>query len=125
MSKELLVFGSKTFKITIPDNAKITFGPWSPKSEGDRYGNSDKALSGTLRIYESGKTGASVLAVFSGVHGYRDTSLDYQEQVAREEGAIIWKSDKDGYHREENVKRAEDWTTPLLSAPEIVENPDL
>lgn len=126
MSKELLVFGSKTFKITIPDGAKITFGPWSPKSEaGDRYSNSDKALSGTLRVYESGKSGASVLAVFSGVHGYRDTSLEYQEEVAREEGAIIWKSDKDGYQREEKVKRDADWITPQISAPEVVENPDL
>jgi hypothetical protein len=28
--KELLVFGERTFKIKVPDDAAITFGPWSP-----------------------------------------------------------------------------------------------
>ena len=119
MSKELLVFGNKTFKITVPDNAKITFGPWSPPTNGEsKYSVTEKALSGTLRIYESAKSGASILAVFSGVSGYRDTSIEYAEEVAREEGAILWKSDKDGYTREEKVQRASDWTTPALTSGE-------
>jgi len=29
--RQLLVFGEKTFKIEVPDDAKITYGPWSPK----------------------------------------------------------------------------------------------
>lgn len=115
MSRELLVYGRKTFKFTVPDEAKITFGPWSPGEKGSKYGNdSDKALNGTLRVYETAKTGASVLAVFSGVTGYRDTSLEYAEEVAREEGAVIWKSDSKGYSREEKVKRDTDWISPQL-----------
>jgi hypothetical protein len=110
LSKELLVFGEKTFKITIPDGAKVTFGPWSPPTGGDRYANTDKALNGTLRVYApEGKSTENILAVFSGVKGFRETSLGYAEMVAREEGAILWNSDSEGYTREEKVKTGRDW----------------
>jgi len=116
--KDLLVFGHKTFKISVPDGAKITFGPWSPSTGEGKYQMSEKALNGTLRVYESAKSGAGILAVFSGVTGFRDLSIDYSEEVAREEGAIIWKSDKDGYQREEKVSRKATWTDPQLVAGE-------
>ncbi len=119
MSRTLLVFAAKTFKITIPDDARVTFGPWSPPgSTESKYDRSEKALNGTLRIYSGGtKANESTLAVFSGVTGYRDTTIDYQEQVAVEEGAILWKSDEKGYTREEKVKRDTSWTG---SNPELV-----
>ena len=107
--RKLLVFGEKTFKISIPDEAKITFGPWSPPSAGVKAYDSPKALSGTLRVYENAKTGASVHAVFSGVNGYRDLSLGYAEEVAKEEGATLWKSDEHGYEREERVSAKTQW----------------
>jgi hypothetical protein len=117
MTKELLVFGTKTFRISVPDTAKVTFGPWSPPGNGEsKYSMTEKALNGTLRIYETPKAGASVLAVFSGVTGYRDTSIDYAEEVTREEGAIIWKSDRNGYEREEKVKKNRKWTDPQLES---------
>lgn len=117
--KELLVLGHKTFKITVPDAAKITFGPWSPPGNAEsKYQMTEKALNGTLRVYENAKAGATILAVFSGVTGFRDLSIDYSEEVTREEGAIIWKSDKRGYEREEKVKRTAEWTDPLLEAGE-------
>ena len=104
MTREILVDGAKTFKIQVPDDAKITFGPWSPPSV-KQTAVSQSQLTGTLRIYK----GTSVIAVFSGVTGYRDLSMEYQEQVAKEEGATIWKSDKDGYKREEKVSRSHEW----------------
>lgn len=117
--RELLVFGSKTFKITVPDEAKVTFGPWSPPGSGEsKYALSEKALNGTLRVYENAKTGAGILAVFSGVTGFRETSLGYAEEVAREEGAVIWKSDQDGYQREEKVSTKRNWITPSLTSGE-------
>lgn len=119
MARELLVFGQKTFKIEIPDDAKVTFGPWSPPLESAKnYTMTDRALVGTLRIYKGvAKTTENILAVFSGVTGFRDLSINYAEQVAKEEGATIWKSDKNGYSREENVKRSVEFVDPLLSAP--------
>lgn len=104
-SKQLLVFGETTFKITIPADAKITFGPWSPPVKG--FDGNRESLKGTLRIYKGTKD--NIIGCFSGVTGFRDLTMEYAEQVAKEEGAVIWKSDKDGYQREEKVKRSEEW----------------
>lgn len=115
MSRELLVFGSKTFRITIPDDAKVTFGPFSPPTGGDsRYGQRPERAVGTLRIYKGTKSNENIMAVFAGVHGFRDLNLEYAEEVAKEEGATIWKSDKHGYQREEKVKRSSEWVEPVL-----------
>ena len=117
-SKQLLVFGEKTFKITVPDDAKITFGPWSPPQKG--FGGDRDSLKGTLRIYRKSKD--NIIACFAGVSGFRDLDMQYAEQIAKEEGAVIWKDDKDGYQREEKVKRAQEWVvnpeTPALEAPQ-------
>lgn len=110
MPRELLVFGNKTFKITVPDGAKVTFGPWSPPTKEQRYNTSPESLSGTLRVYDpKGRATENILAVFSGVRGFRDLSLGYAEEVAKEEGATIWKDDKDGYVRESSIKRSKEW----------------
>lgn len=110
MSKQLLVFGDKTFRITVPDNATITFGPWSPPKSGVERGyGTDDGKRGTLRVYDGAKSTANIIAVFSGVHGFRDLSLEYEEMVAREEGASIWKSDEKGYVREEKGSVEHAW----------------
>lgn len=115
-TKKLLVFGKTTFKITVPSDAKITFGPWSPPTGKHGYDGNQEALKGTLWVY--GKNKDNILACFSGVAGFRDLSLDYAEQVAKEEGAVIWKSDKDGYQREEKVKRVKEWAgDPVAALP--------
>jgi hypothetical protein len=120
MMRQLLVFGIKTFKITIPDDARVTFGPWSPprKDNPDRY--SDDSKKGTLRIYKGSERSGNVLAVFTHVTGFRDLSIAYAEEVAREEGAVIWKDDQNGYQREEKVTRQREWLepeVPMLSPP--------
>lgn len=116
-TRELLVFGEKTFRITIPVEAKVTFAPFSPPVRNGGYvGNPERAV-GTLRIYKGSKE--NCIGVFSGVQGFRDLSMDYAEEVDREEGAVIWKSDKDGYQREEKVQRERDWVEPAIpSLPE-------
>jgi hypothetical protein len=109
--KELLVFGEKTFKIKIPDDAKVTFGPWSPPKDG-KWGNTGQhERAGTLRIY-SGKGKDEVLAVFAGVMGFRDLSLVYQEKVAQVVGESLWMDDQKGYTREQAVKQTYQWTDP-------------
>jgi hypothetical protein len=117
-TKQLLVFGEKTFKITVPKTCKTTFGPWSPPS---KKGNWDtEAKRGTLRIYEGAISEKNIIACFSGVTGFRDLSMGYAEEVAREEGAVIWKDDEKGYQREDKVKRSKEWveTQPVaLAAP--------
>lgn len=113
--RQILVFGTKTFKISVPDDAKLTFGPFSPPqsrnakaSPTEPWSQQDRA--GTLRVYD-GLT-KNPLAVFSGVNGFRDLSIEYAEEVAKEEGATIWKSDRDGYQREERATRQREWMDP-------------
>lgn len=120
MTRELLVFGQKNFKITIEDDDRVTFGPWSPPNDKTRY-NTDGALRGTLRIYK-GRSKEDVKAVFSGVTGYRDLSLDYAEEAIREEGAVVWKSDSKGYYKEEKVSKDSTWIDPV--APQLVSPED-
>lgn len=107
--------GDKNVKVTIPDDARVTFGPFSPPTK-DKYGSmrSEGGSQGTLRVYSFGtETKASILAVVTNVRGFRDTGMvQYMEEVAKEEGATMWKSDADGYVREEKVKRSKDWIDP-------------
>lgn len=117
MSRTLLVEGEKTFKIDIPDDAKITFGPFAPPSAKDsKYGSSSGERSrGTLRIYRGTKD--NIIGCFSPVSSFREiTAINYSEQVAKEEGAVLWKSDANGYEREEKVKRTEEWKPEALAA---------
>lgn len=109
--KTILIEGDKTFKITVPDDSAITFGPWSPPKDASvRYnGGDDSARRGTLRIYAGTKSTANILAVFSGVKSFRDLSIGYSEMVAREEGASLWKSDENGYEREERGTTTKAW----------------
>lgn len=76
--KILVQQGSKkAFIITVPQDAKTTFGPWVPPGmRSDRYGSPGDPM-GTLRVY--GRTEKHVIGVFSGVTGFRDLSLDYVE----------------------------------------------
>ena len=117
-TKQLLVFGEKTFKITIPADAKVTFGPWSPPQKG--FNGDRESLKGTLRVYK-GKGKDNCIACFAGVSGFRDLSMQYAEQIAKEEGAVIWKDDEKGYQREEKVKHEKAWVEGdellALSAP--------
>lgn len=109
--RTLLVMGDKTFKIVIPDDAKITFGPWSPpKKGGNAFEERNTHAGGTLRIYDNDK---NVIALFCQVTSYRDLSLQYSEQVAKEEGATIWKSDHNGYEREDKRQAKKEWIDPL------------
>jgi len=115
-TRTLLVQSNPNFKITIPADAKVTFAPFSPPSRNDRgYSNSFNPV-GTLRIYKGSKE--NVIGVFTGVEGFRDiTNIEYAEEVAREEGAILWKADEGGYQREEKVQRSSEWVTPAIEAP--------
>lgn len=119
-TRELLVFGEKTFRIKIPLDAKVTFAPFSPPSREHGFGGSSERAVGTLRIYKGSKE--NCIGVFTVVKGFRDLSMEYAEEVAREEGAVIWKSDKDGYQREEKVQRASDWVEPVIAAIEPATN---
>ena len=99
----------KQIRITVPDGAQLTFGPWSPPGKRGEF--QDGRAVGTLRIYQGSKD--NIIGCFSGIVSFRDMGLEYAEEVAREEGATIWKSDEKGYMREDKVKRTKDWVAAL------------
>jgi|SRR5215467_10927323 len=105
--REILVSaGPRRFKLTIPEDAVISFGPWSPPREGSRQAYDDKV--GTLRIYTKDKK--DILGCFSGVTSFRDTSrLGYAEEIAKEEVSTVWRDDHDGFYREVRGKREQEW----------------
>lgn len=119
MPRTLIVTGTKTFRVTIPDDARITFGPFSPPStdQTESYARKSEGRAvGTLRIYKGGTTKAteSTLAVFTGVSGFRDLSVvDVEEQVAVEEVTKVWKSDQHGYRSETVGKQSSVWVDPI------------
>lgn len=81
--RTLKVWGeSGVFSIKIPEDAKVTFGPWAPVNPGSSTYKSGMSpeRGGTLRIYKGTKTTGDVYAVFAGVQGFRDTSLEYEEE---------------------------------------------
>lgn len=107
--KTILVQGDKKFKIEVPDDVKITFGPWSPgkKDKSGPYEVSNNVSNGgTLRVYDA--TG-NILCCFAHVTSFRDLSLNYSELVVVEEGATIWNNDQDGYKREHKQAARHEW----------------
>ena len=105
---EVIQTGDKKFRITIPDDSKVTFGPWSPPKNNNLYEVTH--ATGTLRIYKGTKD--NIIACYSDVVSFRDLSLGYAEQVAKEEGATIWKDDEKGYVREHKVSVQREWVNP-------------
>jgi len=97
----------KLAKITIPEDATCTFGPFSVPTKSGGSGN----MSGTLRVYKKGvKT--DIIACISGLEGFRDYDLPFEEQVAVEKGDTIWHSDTKGYRRESRAQEEVQWVNP-------------
>lgn len=78
MSRKILVQGTKTFVLEIPDDTKVTFGPFSPPRKGREFSDS-KSLIGTLRVYKGAATTQNILALYTGVESFRDLSISYAE----------------------------------------------
>jgi len=84
---------SGTFRLTVPADARITFGPMMAKGYGDRL---------TLRIYEKE---TRQLAAFVGVETFRDLGLPLERLVITESGESSWNIDEDGEAHTHKVKR--------------------
>ncbi len=114
MSRTLLVTmaSGKDKRISIPEDGRVTFGPWSPPGGTEsKYAVSEKALAGTLRVYSHGtKATENVLLVLTGVTGFFDaTDIVVEEKLAEVVGSTAWSSSRDGYKIEEQVRRKESW----------------
>lgn len=93
------------FKVEVPDEVGITFGPDIPyEDKQSAYGRK----SYSLRIYsDSNKKG--LLAVFAEVKWFRDLSIKHSRLIIREEGKSMWKSDEHGYEMTQSNKRSSEF----------------
>jgi len=82
------------FRITVPLEARITFGPMMAKGFGGEL---------TLRIYEKE---TRQLAAFVGVETFRDLGLPLERLVVSESGEHTWNIDENGETETRKVKRA-------------------
>lgn len=104
MSKTLLVEDQNGwFRVTVPDEAKCTFGPAVPFQPKGGYNIAD-ARGYSLRVYENGSK-ENPIAVFTGVNQYRLESIKVERRVLHEEGTTVWKSDEEGVRVETQKKR--------------------
>lgn len=91
------------FKVAVPADAKVTFGPVTPKEhsevDGGRCGRSNLCL----RIYQSDE---KQLAAFTRVIAFRDMSLKVERLVIKEEGTKTWTQDEDGFTSAISVKQS-------------------
>ena len=113
MSRTILVQETDgKFQIEIPDDAELTFGPWSPPTKEDRGFRSDEQRRGTLRVYSHKK--AEILACFAGVTSFRDVSrVSYRREVVQLKGETLWESDEHGYQTSSREKRERAWVPEL------------
>lgn len=89
------------FRIQVPDDAKMTFGPAVPfvKKNELAVGNRGYAL----RIYNSSKD--NPIAVFTGVRCFREANIVVEREVLRESGKTVWRSDEHGFKVESQGSR--------------------
>jgi len=97
-------------RITLPDGARVTFGPSIPYQKKDSYSAGREGYS--LRVYADKGTD-SLIAVFGGVNSFRDINLPLAKLIIREAGRSVWKSDEEGYKVEAEVKHKQAWIDPL------------
>lgn len=90
------------FRIAIPADAKITFGPAIPMKDENGY-RSGGGAEYALRIYR--KTKDNLFAVFTGVREFREEGMTVEKKIASEAGKTIWRSDEEGYKVSTAVKK--------------------
>ena len=104
-TRDLLVLSTDgEYKITIPAEAKVTFGPAFPVSREQKgWSNPPGAREYALRIYVDKKE--NLIAVFTGVRQFREFSIQVAKKVTAEAGKTLWKSDESGYEVTTSAKR--------------------
>ena len=100
----------KNTRVTVPDKARVVFGyiTTTTTMKLDRYAR-DLPFVRAFQVFDEDE---SLLACFTDTASFRDASINYAEEVVREEGASIWKSDNNGYEREEKLKKTKAWDEP-------------
>lgn len=91
--------GNERFRIDVPANWKVTFGPLSP---GSKFGGGGYAL----RLYESE---TKQRAVFVDVSSFRDLSIPYRKYVKNVKSRAEHESNSKGHSSSQQAEFADEW----------------
>lgn len=90
---------SERFRVTVPSDWKVTFGPVAPGVRG----SGDLAL----RFWEQEN---KQRAIFRNVVSFRDLSIPFSREVISKSGSSAWESSEEGSSNFESVKVTKDWS---------------
>jgi hypothetical protein len=97
---------NETLMVTVPADWKVTFGPIFTPTKG--YGGPENCL----RFYEAKDRQR---AIFTGVRGFRDTSIPVQKKVVAVKGKTEFAKDHKGEKHSAESQKDEKW----VSADEV------
>jgi hypothetical protein len=105
-----------TFKVEVPDDAKLTYGYFNPGQKENPRGfesNQDQRRA-CLRVYKGSPKNGVQLAAFTGVVSFRDTELKVTRLVAKVKGEEQFWQDDDG-----NMERTSSRQVSIEQLPEL------
>ena len=101
--------GTGTFRVKVPEDAKITFGPFSPPNPNARRGYGDGGYSpiGTLRIYVGSEK--NIIGCFTHVYSFYEEGMEIEKLVVEESGESFWQTDETGSVQASSTRRKKNW----------------
>lgn len=101
MSRQILVKEDRgIFRLEIPDDAKVTFGPAIPGPRAARGPNDVYAL----RVYKGATEKSGLLAVFPGIHYFHEVETICVLRPTTEDGQTNWQRDDGWFEQLEDVR---------------------
>lgn len=108
-------------KFTCPSSWKVTFGPLVPGS--NKEGNMNGGGATSLHFYADQ---AHQKAVFTQVESFRDTSMQYEEEVVQTQEEQFYKKDEHGHEKTFVMEgKIRQWVNPDAPKPARAGQPDL
>lgn len=113
--------GGGDFLIDIPSDASVTFGYFNPgkSQERNQYGRGEEERRTALRIYQD-RGQKHQLAVFLGVDGFRDTSINLTRLKQKVTIETNFEDDGDGNHQASRKQQV--FPRAILEAPSTAED---
>ena len=86
-----------TFELTVPSEAKVTFGPSVPGATrqggnargGIPFTSAPNRMEYALRVYDGPTEKSGLLAIYTGVHGFRDQTVRFLRTTSHQSGVMI------------------------------------
>lgn len=96
---------TKTFRVQLRDDSTCGFEWLKTWVDGAKTTAYDRAQ----LLFVIRDAAGNMLASFENIRSFRDSTINYAEEIINEGGTVVWKSDNNGYEREEKVQKTRSW----------------